>query len=176
MRGSRAPAVLPGGSWLRPRPGPHAIFFCPCHSQGPPQWSNRCCSTHPKLSHPHPPPPTRLGFYRAEDDAARAYDMLACWRNRQLALEQAERLAQGSEPRSRRRRARGGGAARRPRRVGSEEDDEATESEAEGVRRPAKRRLMSQELPLNLPEDAPDGSAPILSGSLEDVLECVRGE
>lgn len=132
------------------------------------------CCPHPTLS--SPPPPSRLGFYRAEDDAARAYDLLACWRNRQLALEQAERLTRGTPPRSRRRRARGGGAARRARRMGSEEDDEEKESEAEGVRRPAKRRLMSQELPLNLPEEAPDGSAPILSGSLEDVLECVRGE
>ena len=99
--------------------------------------------------------------------------MLACWRNRQLAREHADRMAQGSAPRSRRRR--GGGRTSRRVRQASEEDDEETESEAEGVRRPATRRLMSQQLPLNLPEDAPDDSAPILSGSLEDVLECVRG-
>ena len=102
--------------------------------------------------------------------------MLACWRNCQLAREQAERRARGSAPRSRRRRS-GSQAGRRGRQVSSEEDEETeSEREADCERRPTKRRLMSQQLPLNLPDDAPDSDAPILSGSLTDVLECVRGE
>lgn len=80
----------------------------------------------------HPTPNRRLGFYRTEAAAARAYDVLASWRNQQVLKEQQER-ARGRRPRRRR-----SGTAQ-----GQQEDeDEEEAAAAAGEGKP--RRTMIQ--------------------------------
>jgi hypothetical protein len=108
----------------------------------------------------------RLGFYRQEEAAARAYDLVAAWRNRDIAAELRSRAA---EPRRRRRSAALG---HRGRRDGLAVGGEGGEGEEEDGAGPA-RRVMSQQLPLNLPEQLEEAG---LGSSMESLLEDIRGE
>lgn len=108
----------------------------------------------------------RLGFYRQEEAAARAYDLVAAWRNRDIA---AERRSRAAEPRRRRRSAALG---HRRRRDGLAVGGEGGEGEEEDGAGPA-RRVMSQQLPLNLPGQLEEAG---LGFSLESLLEDIRGE
>lgn len=147
-------------------------------------------TTSTRLPPSHPPlPKCSLGFYRTEEAAARGYDVVAAWRNRQLAAALAERQ---KIPRRRRRRRSAGGAGAGSGRnqggggstsqpasafntaAGEASDDEEVEEQGSGSQTP--RRLMTNLLPLNLPSEAPPAGDDQQQGDLESVLDAVRGE
>lgn len=107
----------------------------------------------------------RLGFYRTEEAAARAYDVVACWRNAEMRRQLAEREAQGAPS----------GRRRTKRKRGKEGGEGESEAEGEEGPRPAVRRIMVQALPLNVPADAPAAGSPQLRLALKDLLLALRG-
>jgi hypothetical protein len=110
----------------------------------------------------------RLGFYMQEAAAARAYDTVAVWRNEQLRQERQARPA-GSSQQPRRRRPK---ESKIKAEDGCSEGEGEERGEAKGEEGQATRRNIGQPLPLNLPLQAPRPG----SGSLEAVLEELRGE
>ena len=108
-----------------------------------PRLPSSSCSTRPLH------PCCRLGYFASEEATARAYDVVAAWRNRHVAAQLA---------------ARGRAAPRRAR-------SEASTGDAQ-----ARKRSPSQLLPLNLPEHAPPADDPRLRASLEELLASLRGK
>ena len=94
-------------------------------------------------------PARSLGHYATEEGAARAYDVVAAWRNRQIAAQLEERT---------------GAAPRRARSEAITEDGQA------------RKRAMVQLLPLNLQDSAPPADATRLQAGKEDLLTSVRGK
>ncbi|PSC74677.1 ACT domain-containing ACR2 [Micractinium conductrix] len=99
----------------------------------------------------------RLGFYRQEDAAARAYDRAASWRNAEARRQLA---ASGGK------RRRGGDAA------GGDPGDAGAGAQHESPGPTAKRRQLAV-LPLNLPDDPPEEAA-LQEASLQEVLIHIR--